>query len=164
MNITEIENLIETKSSEYLESSKMANKLMLELNSLRSQLELKRKEEFVEYLQIGDEFEILRFWRHNGTPLKTESELKISNTDILFQDETFKVIKKNKKSIVIEVTKFKRKWKGEDRFGAREINNPGVKFRIDLDTFYGYYLSDNQRRDNFNSYLRRKIALQQILG
>ena len=159
MNITEIENLIETKSSEYLISSKMTNKLMFELNSLRSQLELKRKEEFVEYLQIGDEIEILRFWRHNGTPLKIESELKISNTDILFQDETFKVIKKNKKSIVIEVTKFKRKWKGEDL----EINNPGVKFRIDLDTFYGYYLSDKGRKDNFNSYLRRKIALQQIL-
>ena len=159
MNITEIENLIETKSSEYIIASKMTNKLMFELNSLRGQLELKRKEEFVEYLQIGDEVEILRFWRHNGTPLKTESELKISNTDILFQDETFKVIKKNKKSIVIEVTKFKRKWKGEDL----EINNPGVKFRIDLDTFYGYYLSDKQRNDNFNSYLRRKIALQQIL-
>ena len=161
MNITEIENLIETKSSEYLIASKMTNKLMLELNSLRSQLELKRKEEFVEYLQIGDEIEILRFWRHNGTPLKIESELKISNTDILFQDETFKVIKKNKKSIVIEVTKFKRKLKGE--IHAVEINSPGVKFRIDLDTFCGYYLSDNQRKDNFNSYLRRKIALQQIL-
>ena len=159
MNITEIENLIETKSSEYLISSKMTNKLMFELNSLRGQLELKRKEEFVEYLQIGDEIEILRFWRHNGTQLKIESELKISNTDILFQDETFKVIKKNKKSIVIEVTKFKRKWNGEDL----EINNPDVKFRIDLDTFYGYYLSDKGRKDNFNSYLRRKIALQQIL-
>ena len=157
MNITEIENLIETKSSEYLISSKMTNKLMFELNSLRSQLELKRKEEFVEYLQIGDEIEILRFWRHNGTPLKTESELKISNTDILFQDETFKVIKKNKKSIVIEVTRFKRNSINID------INNPGVKFRIDLDTFYGYYLSDKGRKDNFNSYLRRKIALQQIL-
>lgn len=157
MNITEIENLIQSKSSEYLEASKMANKLMFELNSLRGQLELKRKEEFVEYLQIGDEIEILRFWRHGGTPLKGEKELKISNTDILFQDETFKVIKKNKKSIVIEVTKFKRKL--EDL----EINNPGVKFRIDLDIFYGYYLSDTQRKESFNTYMKRKIALQQIL-
>ena len=83
----------------------------------------------------------------------------MSNTDILFQNETFKVIKKNKKSIIIEVTKFKRKWKGEDL----EINNPGAKFRIDIDVFYNYYLSDPVRSSSFHTYLKRKNALQQIL-
>jgi hypothetical protein len=162
MNITQIENLIATKSTEYLEASKRANKLMIELNSLKAQLELVKKEEFVEYLQLGEEIEILRFWRHNGVPLKFD-ELKIdgilSNTDILFQNETFKVIKKNKKSIVIEVTKFKRKFKGEDL----EINNSGAKFRIDLDIFYSYYLIDETRKNSFLTYTKRKIALQQIL-
>jgi hypothetical protein len=162
MNISQIENLIVTKSTEYLEASKRANKLMLELKSLKVQLEVVKKEEFVEYLKIGEEMKILRFWRHGGVPLKFD-DLKIdgilSNTDILFQNETFKVIKKNKKSIVIEVTKFKRKFKGEDL----EINNSGAKFRIDLDTFYSYYFIDETRKNSFITYIKRTIALQQIL-
>ena len=59
MNTIQIENLIETKSSEYLESSKRSNKLMLELNSLKGQLEVVKKEEFIEYLQTDDEIEIV---------------------------------------------------------------------------------------------------------
>ena len=158
MNITEIENLIATKSVEYLETSKRANKLILELNSLKGQLEATKKEEFIEYLQLGDEIETsTRFFNHSGTLLKGSENFKITNQHCLFNGDTFKVIKKNKKSIVIEVTRFKR------NAGDIEINNPGVKFRIDLDVFYGYYLSDEVRKNSFTTYIKRKIALQQIL-
>ena len=158
MNITEIETLITTKSSEYLEASKKANKLMLELNSLKAQLEETKKREFVEYLQLDEEIETsTRFFNHSGTLLKGSENFKITNQHCLFNGDTFKVIKKNKKSIVIEVTRFKR------NSGNIDINNPGVKFRIDLDVFYGYYLSDEARKKSFTTYIKRKIALQQIL-
>ena len=158
MNITEIETLITTKSSEYLEASKIANKLILELNYLKAQLEETKKREFVEYLQLNEEIEIsTRFFNHSGTLLKCSENFKITNQHCLFNGDTFKVIKKNKKSIVIEVTRFKRNSSNID------INNPGVKFRIDLDIFYGYYLSDEARKKSFNTYIKRKIALQQIL-
>jgi NurA-like 5'-3' nuclease len=159
MNITQIENLIATKSTEYLEASKRANKLMIELNSLKAQLELVKKEEFVEYLQLGEEIETgTRFFNHSGTPLRGGENVKISNKHCLFSGDTFKVIKKNKKSIVIEVTKFKR------NSGNIEINNPGIKYRIDLDIFYNYYICDEIRKTSFTTYIKRKIALQQILG
>ena len=120
MNTIEIENLIITKSIEYLEASKRANKLMIELNSLKVQLEVSKKEEFVEYLQLGEEIETsTRFFNHSGTLLKGGENVKITNQYCLFNGDTFKVIKKNKKSIVIEVTKFKRKCKD----GDLEINN-----------------------------------------
>lgn len=158
MNITEIENLISTKSSEYLEASKIANKLILELNNLKAQLEETKKREFVEYLQLEEEIETsTRFFNHSGTLLKGSENFKITNQHCLFNGDTFKVIKKNKKSIVIEVTRFKR------NSGNIDINNPGVKFRIDLDVFYGYYLSDEVRKKSFTTYIKRKIALQQIL-
>jgi hypothetical protein len=159
MNITQIENLIATKSTEYLEASKRANKLMFELNSLKAQLELVKKEEFVEYLQLGEEIETgTRFFNHSGTPLRGGEDVKIANQHCLFSGDTFKVIKKNKKSIVIEVTKFKR------NSGNIEINNPGIKYRIDLDIFYNYYICDEIRKTSFTTYIKRKIALQQILG
>ena len=80
MNITQIENLITTKSIEYLETSKRANKLILELNSLKGQLEATKKEEFIEYLQLGDEIETsTRFFNHSGTLLKGSENFKITN-------------------------------------------------------------------------------------
>ena len=153
MNVFKIEEQIKSKSEEYLLVSNRASKLRLELDYLRDQLESAKKIEFIEYLELEEIRITSGFFRHNGIRLKGSSNLIMQNDILLYNGEKFKLIKKNKKSVVIEVVWLKR---------GLDIN-PKIQYRIDRDVFYNYYLSDSVREKSFTTYLKRKNALQQIL-
>jgi hypothetical protein len=153
MNVFKIEEQIKSKSEEYLLVSNRASKLRVELNYLRDQLESAKKVEFIEYLELEEITISTGFFRHNGIRLKGSSNLITQNDILLYNGEKFKLIKKNKKSVVIEVVWLKR---------GLDIN-PKIQYRIDRDVFYNYYLSDSVREAAFTTYLKRKNALQQIL-
>jgi len=153
MNVFKIEEQIKSKSEEYLLVSNRASKLRLELDYLRDQLESAKKIEFIEYLELEEITITSGFFRHNGIRLKGSSNLIMQNDILLYNGEKFKLIKKNKKSVVIEVVWLKR---------GLDIN-PKIQYRIDRDVFYNYYLSDSAREKAFTTYLKRKNALQQIL-
>jgi hypothetical protein len=153
MNVFKIEEQIKSKSEEYLLVSNRASKLRLELDYLRDQLESAKKIEFIEYLELEEITITSGFFRHNGIRLKGSSNLIMQNDILLYNGEKFKLIKKNKKSVVIEVVWLKR---------GLDIN-PKIQYRIDRDVFYNYYLSDSVREKAFTTYLKRKNALQQIL-
>jgi hypothetical protein len=153
MNVFKIEEQIKSKSEEYLLVSNRASKLRVELNYLRDQLESAKKVEFIEYLELEEITISTGFFRHNGIRLKGSSNLITQNDILLYNGEKFKLIKKNKKSVVIEVVWLKR---------GLDIN-PKIQYRIDRDVFYNYYLSDSVREAAFTTYLKRKKALQQIL-
>jgi hypothetical protein len=153
MNLFKIEEQIKSKSEEYLLVSNRSSKLRLELDYLRDQLESAKKIEFIEYLELEEITITSGFFRHNGIRLKGSSNLIMQNDILLYNGEKFKLIKKNKKSVVIEVVWLKR---------GLDIN-PKIQYRIDRDVFYNYYLSDSVREKAFTTYLKRKNALQQIL-
>jgi hypothetical protein len=153
MNLFKIEEQIKSKSEEYLLVSNRSSKLRLELDYLRDQLESAKKIEFIEYLELEEITITSGFFRHNGIRLKGSSNLIMQNDIVLYNGEKFKLIKKNKKSVVIEVVWLKR---------GLDIN-PKIQYRIDRDVFYNYYLSDSVREKAFTTYLKRKNALQQIL-
>lgn len=164
MTLSELKNNISDKNKEYIETSKRANQLMLELNYLRRELENLKRMEFLNYIEIGEEIVLKHIFSHNGIQIKGGVDVTINNIHILFKEDSFKIVKKNKKSIIIEVTKCDRLKNKLIQINKQPIENPGWLFRVNLDVFYGFYLRNETRRNAFETYIKRKEALQQLLG
>ena len=130
-----------------------------ELMRLRSQYNQLEMEEFINYLQIGDVIEFDKYYSFKSyckDPKATKS---------FYGGEGIKIVKKNEKSIVIEVVKkIKRDWsESQRRYVASGHYNPGWIMRIDLNTFFHLYMSNEKMKDNFDSYIKRKHNLQSLL-
>lgn len=158
MNITELKEKIDEKTKSSIELHKQLNELHKELAQLRDQFNQLEMEEFVNYLQIGEVIEFDNYYSFRGyckDPKSTNS----------FQfGERIKILKKNKKSIVIEVIKkFQRRW---DEVQKKPIlvgeTNPGWNIRVDLDSFFHFYLRNKTMKDAFDQYVKRKHALDSL--
>lgn len=158
MTILEIKKLIDekTKSSNLLHKQlSVLNKDLYELRNQFNQLEM---EEFVHYLQIGEVIEFDNYYSMKGYCKDPKS------TNSFQSGERIKILKKNKKSIVIEVIKkFQRRW---DDVQKKSVivgeTNPGWNIRVDLDSFFHFYLKSKTMKDAFDSYIKRKHALDSL--
>lgn len=158
MTILEIKKLIDekTKSSNLLHKQlSVLNKDLYELRNQFNQLEM---EEFVDYLQIGEVIEFDNYYSMKGYCKDPKS------TNSFQSGERIKILKKNKKSIVIEVIKkFQRRW---DDVQKKSVivgeTNPGWNIRVDLDSFFHFYLKSKTMKDAFDSYIKRKHALDSL--
>ena len=151
MKIGEIKSLIDEKQK----SSNMLHKQLINLQTELTQL---RSQEFVDYLQIGEVIELGGYYSFSGF-------CKDPKSNNSFQSgEKIKIVKKNKKSIVIEVIKkHTKKW---DEVQKKSIitgeSNPGWNIRVDLDSFHHFYLKSATMRSAFDSYVKRKNALDSL--
>lgn len=158
MTILEIKQLIDEKTKSSKELHKQISKIHQELNQLRSQFNQLEMEEFVNYLQIGEVIEFDNYYSIKGycrDPKATNS----------FQSgEKIKIVKKNKKSIVIEVIKkFQRRWDDDQKKSiVVGETNPGWNIRVDLDSFFHFYLRSKTMKAAFDSYVVRKHALDSL--
>jgi hypothetical protein len=153
---------LKLKIDEKQKSSNMLHKqlinLQTELTQLRSQYNLLEMQEFVNYLQIGEVIELDSYYSFSGF-------CKDPKSNNSFQSgEKIKIVKKNKKSIVIEVIKkHTKKW---DEVQKKSIitgeTNPGWNIRVDLDSFHHFYLKSATMRSAFDSYVKRKNALDSL--
>jgi hypothetical protein len=153
---------LKLKIDEKQKSSNMLHKqlinLQTELTQLRSQYNLLEMQEFVDYLQIGEVIELDSYYSFSGF-------CKDPKSNNSFQSgEKIKIVKKNKKSIVIEVVKkHTKKW---DEVQKKSIitgeTNPGWNIRVDLDSFHHFYLKSATMRSSFDSYVKRKNALDSL--
>ena len=153
---------LKLKIDEKQKSSNMLHKqlinLQTELTQLRSQYNLLEMQEFVDYLQIGEVIELDSYYSFSGF-------CKDPKSNNSFQSgEKIKIVKKNKKSIVIEVIKkHTKKW---DEVQKKSIitgeTNPGWNIRVDLDSFHHFYLKSATMRSTFDSYVKRKNALDSL--
>ena len=158
MKIGEIKSLIDEKQKSSNMLHKQLINLQTELTQLRSQYNLLEMQEFVDYLQIGEVIELGGYYSFSGF-------CKDPKSNNSFQSgEKIKIVKKNKKSIVIEVIKkHTKKW---DEVQKKSIitgeSNPGWNIRVDLDSFYHFYLKSATMRSAFDSYVKRKNALDSL--
>jgi len=158
MKIGEIKSLIDEKQKSSNMLHKQLINLQTELNQLRSQYNLLEMQEFVDYLQIGEVIELDSYYSFSGF-------CKDPKSNNSFQSgEKIKIVKKNKKSIVIEVIKkHTKKW---DEVQKKSIitgeTNPGWNIRVDLDSFHHFYLKSATMRSAFDSYVKRKNALDSL--
>jgi hypothetical protein len=159
MTLSELKKEIIEKSKQSKElHNKIAN-LHNQINSLRNMAEKIEMQEFVDYLQIGEVVELNNYYSFKGYCKDPKS------TNSLQSGEKIKISKKNKKSIVIEVIeKHTKKW---DEVQKRSVItgqfNPGWNIRVDLDSFYHFYLKNEIRKTAFESYIKRKEILEKIL-
>jgi len=158
MTILEIKKLIDekTKSSNLLRKQlSILNKDLYELSNQFNQLEM---DEFVNYLQIGEVIELQSYYSFSGYCKDPKS------TNSFQSGEKIKIIKKNKKSIVIEVIKkHTKRW---DDVQKKSVivgeTNPGWNIRVNLDSFFHFYLKNPIVKSSFDSYIKRKHALDSL--
>lgn len=158
MTISELKLIIDEKQKSSIELRKQLGNLNQELDELRNQFNQLEMEEFVNYLQIGEVIEFDNYYSFSGYC----KDPKSSNSFI--SGEEIKILKKNKKSIVIEVIKkHKRVW---DDVQKKTIvsgqTNPGWNIRVNLDSFFHFYLKNEIRKASFDSYIKRKNALDSL--
>lgn len=156
MTIVEIQQLIDEKNSSSIQLSKQLSLLNRELYDLRDKLYQLEMIEFVNYLQIGEVIQLDNYYSFSGYC----KDPKATNSFSI--GEKFKIVKKNKKSIVIEVVKkFKKQW---DQSQRKSViigeTNPGWLIRVDLDSFFHFYMKNN--KSAFESYIKRKQALDSL--
>ena len=158
MTISELKEKIYEKVKVSTLLNNQLNSIHKELNQLRSQFDELEMEEFVNYLQIGEVVELDSYYSFNGF-------CKDPKSNNSFQSgEKIKIVKKNKKSIVIEVIKkHTKKW---DEVQKKSIitgeSNPGWNIRVNLDSFHHFYLKSATMRSAFDSYVKRKNALDSL--
>lgn len=158
MTITELKIKIDEKTNSSKKLHKQLTELHQELNSLRNQFNQLEMQEFVDYLQIGEVIEFDNYYSLKGYCKDPKS------TNSFQSGEKIKILKKNKKSIVVEVVKkFQRRW---DEVQKKSIvvgeTNPGWNIRVDLDSFFHFYLRSKTMKAAFDSYVVRKHALDSL--
>lgn len=158
MTITELKEKIDEKQKSSNELHKKLNELHKELTQLRNEFNQLEMEEFVDYLQIDEVIELDTYYSFRGYCKDPKA------TNSLQSGEKIKIIKKNKKSIVIEVVKkLNRRW---DDVQKKSVvigdTNPGWNIRVDLDSFFHFYLRSKTMKATFESYVKRKHALDSL--
>lgn len=160
MTITNLKKLIDDKKKITLLLTKDLRTLQSEINGFRSQLYELELSTFLDYLQLEESIDLNNSFHFKGFSKNTEA------TNSFKPGERFKIVKKNKKSIIIEVTKkLQRKW---DEVTKKQIiiseYNPGWIIRVDLESFFHFYFKTKLLKDSFDSYIKRKEALDNLLS
>lgn len=160
MNLAELQDLIDKKTIESKNLHKQINDLHQDLNKLRNQYNELEMQEFVDYLEIGEVIEFGNYYSFSGYCKDPKANTSFGSGDKI------KISKKNKKSIVIEVVKKSQKrW---DEIQKKSITvgetNPGWLIRVELNSFFHFYMKNSSFKAAFDSYIKRKHALDSLFG
>jgi predicted nuclease with TOPRIM domain len=160
MNLAELQDLIDKKTNESKNLHKQLNDLHQDLNKLRNQFNELEMQEFVDYLEIGEVIEFGNYYSFSGYCKDPKANTSFSS------GEKIKISKKNKKSIVIEVVKkFQKRW---DEIQKKSITigetNPGWLIRVELNSFFHFYMKNSSLKAAFDSYVKRKHTLDSLFG
>jgi nucleoid DNA-binding protein len=158
MNIIQLREKIDEKNKSSLEVRRQLNQINQELSQLRSQFDQLEMEEFVNYLQIEEIIEIDGYYTFKGYCRDPKY------TSTLQSGEKIKILKKNRRSIVIEVIKkLKRQWDDNQKKSIVIGDyNPAWNIRVDLDSFFHFYMKSKTRKESFDSYIKRKHLLDSL--
>jgi len=162
---------IETKLSEQISISKELNKKIREVNSKISELSKlrshKESELLIEFLGLNSTIEFNKYLGLSGVQTNIKKTPSIDGRTNLYQPyfrkgDIIKIIKLNKKSVVIEcINKLI-----SNRVDGKSIEshiNPQSQFRIELESFKNGILSDSIYYNSFVTWIKRKESLEQLL-
>lgn len=158
MRIIELKQEIDAKTELSASLRKQLSNLQKDITDLQTQYRDLEMAEFVEYLQIGEVIEFDNYYSFSGYCKDPKS------TNSFTSGERIKIVKKNKKSIVVEVIKkLQRRWDASQNKSVLigEIN-PGWNIRVELDSFFHFYLKSPAMKMAFESYIKRKNALNNL--
>lgn len=169
MKYIEIESQIKELSDSYREASKKVRVINSKLSELRRMQEQKESELLIEFLGINStiEFENYRSLSGVQTNIKKTPVSEFNNNTNIFsptfrKGDVVKIVKLNKKSVVIECIK-KMVIDRKVTPNIEKSINPQSQFRIDLENFKNSILSDSNYRNRFITWVKRKESLEQLL-
>ena len=174
MNYIELKKEINFRRSKISILQKEIFAISKEVNELTQKLSILEQDLFNEYLQLEEPITMKMFFDFRGIQINEKSAEKnpfqsrfetnsqrwssaFSNGDII------KVIKKNKRSVVIECIK-KNYSKLENGKNVQGFINPKSQFRVDIDTFRNFLIRDKTWIDGFNTWIQRKQSLDELLN
>lgn len=176
MNLEELKKDIGKKSAELIKVNSQAIQLTHELRELRKKEKDYELEAFINYLSVGDKFVISNYMSFNVTP--TGKTLKLINNGdmkkmgyIFFHEgDEFSIIRKNKKSITIEINKkkesrykdVKSNSRGISRQQYNVITNPGWTLRVKLENIKSNMMRDQGFKEQIMTSHKRKEALEAL--
>jgi len=180
MNLEELKKDIGKKSAELIKVNSQAIQLTHELRELRKKEKDYELEAFINYLSVGDKFVISNYMSFNVTP--TGKTLKLINNGdmkkmgyIFFHEgDEFSIIRKNKRSITIEINKKKESrykdvksnssngYVGISRQQYNVITNPGWTLRVKLENIKSNMMRDQGFKEQIMTSHKRKEALEAL--
>jgi hypothetical protein len=160
MDLEELKNDIGKKSAELIKVNSQAIQLTHELRELRKKEKDYELEAFINYLSVGDKFVISNYMSFNVTP--TGKTLKLINNGdmkkmgyIFFHEgDEFSIIRKNKRSITIEINKSRQQY--------NVITNPGWTLRVKLENIKSNMMRDQGFKEQIMTSHKRKEALEAL--
>ncbi len=143
MTLSEVQKL----EKEISDSVKKVNQLQVEIRSLNSKINSLRNTKseielklFFDFIEIGTKIEFKSMHGFDGSPYFRVGEV-------------VQIVKKNKKSIVIQrINKFEKK----------EFIQSDEKFRVSIPSLYYFFKSDNDFKKQFETYLTRKESIEKL--
>ena len=174
MNYIELKKEINFRKSKISLLQKEIFSISTEVNQLNQKLKQLEEELFNEYLQLEEPIEIKMFFDFRGiqineklaekNPTQSRFETNSQRWSSAFSNgDIIKVIKKNKKTVVIECIK-KNYSKLENGKNVQQFINPKCQFRVEIDTFRNFLLRDKNWLNGFNTWIQRKQSLDELLN
>lgn len=173
MKYAELESNIKELKAQSNELSKQLRQLNSKISELSQQKISRESELFVEFIGLNSTIELNGYINFTGvqiniknTPLSPQRKLKDSNIwrPTFNKGDVIKVVKLNKKSVIIECVKKVVVVRSEDNSTSILEINPKSQFRIDLNDFKNTILTHNSNYKNFTTWIKRKESLDDILN
>lgn len=173
MNYIEIEKELRFQRNKYSLLQKEIRAISENISKLQQQYSLLEEEYFVQYIQLNEPITLTRFVSFSGIQTNVKSAESFARTGAptgsqlwnphFGTDDVIQVVKKNKKSIVIQCIK-KKISKSENGKTSYTFVDPKTCFRINVHDFKSWYLSDKNLIERFKTWIKREQSLNNILG
>lgn len=168
MNYAQLEKTISEKRQHLSKLSKELRQVSFEIDSLNNKIEELLSSMFIDYLNLNETFEIKRYCNFSGIQVAIKDTPPLNHGSSIWPGhfsigDKIEVIKKNKRSLVIRCV-CKKLFKFDNQQRVIEFVNPQSQFRVNVDDFRNFLLSDSEFKNNFTTWLKRKNSLDDLIS
>ncbi len=167
MKYIEIEDQLSEYRKTYQDITKQAREVSAKLTDLSKLKSEKEAELLIEFLGLNSTIQINRWINFNGIQTNIKKTPTVNgnsnNWSCSFREgDVIKIIKINKKSVVIECIN-KKIIKRVDGVSTETNINPQSQFRVESESFRSSILLDSSYYNAFTTWIKRKESLEQLL-
>ena len=169
MTVKEIRSELLEKKSLLKEIFSQQKKINSEIDNLKITLEEKYKSLLLEYFPVGSVIEFQKLANFNGVQISKERNSKNElppeiQLPIFRIGDKIEILKHNKKSVVIKIIQHNKYiWNSITKnYDLKDTFYPNTKYRIELDGFYYFFISDQEFMKRFEVFISRKESLAKL--
>lgn len=162
MRTSEIIAELESKQAQLAQHSLESLRLTREINHLSEQKKQSQLTHFLQYLQLGTIYTFPSFTWIKGSNLGVKESDRRSTIGFSQGDE-IEWDRRNQKSIVVKLIKqHNHTHDYRNNTSTVTVTYPNTYFRLELESLFGYMMSDSQAKMGFDNYISRVEALEEL--